>query len=480
MKIFHRLKLLISKKSIALISILLSIVSFAIMHNSGNLDSKHYGIVLLPFAVFLGSFLLIFLRKKEFRVVSLSIYGMYVFRYIVVATVSVLGNYYIETSPTIYLNNFNPACLLMFFEYLFVVLVLCIDRKKSNRTSGLVRRTYILNNSSPSFLFALLLASLSLVVLMLLIFPSLKSNFFFFFKSTDLRVETKNQYATLSANVPGVILYPFVYLVEWIRITLPIVLTVFLLSNFKNRFVKVASIFTLLTLSILITTHVQITGFFVVAVILMYIMENNKHFKRIAWLPLVCAFVVVFILAMDHYSGLGSPERLARVLQNYFNGPSNVAAGFGMPRENSIKHFFIDFLYSNSFVSGVFGIDLDKTSTMAFFNYTRDETQSSIFPFVSQTNYYFGSVFAVAFSSIVALLGKRIENIAYSTTNLYLRVLLIFCGFKLGICMTMYFSYSVFAVIWDLLIPYSIIAFFGCAFRMKTRRFNYGQEFFYS
>ncbi len=440
-------------------SIILAIISLVIMVKSRNLDTDHWCIIFLPISVLLGSFVIsIFKVADSFRIASLLVYIMYLFRYTVVAAAAVNGEYYIETSPSVYLAKFNLTCVLMAIEFFIMVLVICNGLQKplfTRRSDQLFTDNN--DNSLKTFIFLALIVCIGAIA----VFPSLKNNFFLFFGNKENRLLVKAQYSLSSGSVPGIIFYPFVTIVEWLRITLPIFVIVKTLHGKKSNIIKFIIILCMISISFLITTHVQITGMFVIAIVVMYIMEQRKGIKHALWLPVAIGIVYVFIIAITDYSGLGSNKMLSRVLQNYFNGPSNVAAGISMPREGVLSKFFIDLVYSNNFLSAILGVSLKMTSTELFFEFTNDYTRSSIFPALAQASYYFTIFLGPVFSAVVIHFVSKIENTAYRIENKVYRVLLIFCAFRLGVCLNMYFAYSTYAVLWDFIIPYYIIAWIG-------------------
>lgn len=450
---------------IVIVSIVLAVFSLLIMFKSGNIDSEHNCIVLLPISVILGSFLILIFKVADyFRIASLCTYFLFLFRHTIVAAVSVNGNYYVETSPSLYINKYNTACILMFIEYLLMVFMLCIGLQ---RTQSEKKYDKYFNDKNNQSLFIFISLALIFCFLMIVIFPSLKSNFFLFFGSTESRINIKNQYSSAASSVPGIIFYPFVAVVEWLRISIPIFVIVLVFHSEKSKIIKVFVSIGIILFNLCITTHVQITGLFVLAIIILYLMEQKSIIKHVLWLPVTIGVIYVFIIAVSNYSGIGSDKMLSRVLQNYFCGPSNVAAGLSMPRTNSFSKFFIDLIYSNNFISAVLGVGLKMTSTEDYFMFINDNTRSSIFPSISQAAYYYSVYIAPLYSALVIYFITKLENLAYRISNRVYRVLFIFCAFKMAVCLNMYFAYSVYSVLWDLIIPYFFIAWFGYKYVIK-------------
>ena len=444
---------IVFKKSIFYtLTTIFSVICLVLMIFSGNIDSAHWAILLLPIVTLFGG-LLLWASPLRLQFGMLCIFLFYYFRYNIVALFSVYGNYYIETSENIYLKYFNRACLLMGVEFSVVLLVLFLTKqtRKIDYGRGAYSKSDIL---VPKSIVLLLIAYCSILLFM---YPQLYSNFILFFQNTETRLAIKAEYIQASKSIPGILFYSFVYSIEFLRILLPFLILTNIYNNNYSYILKTLSIFLLFIGCISITTHVQITGFFVSIIIAYYLMEKNFKTRKRILVPFLVLFLLLFIYAMDEYSGLDSNIMVSRVLQNYFNGPSNVAAGLAVDRKNFLLIHLNDIMYSSTLLSGLFGIQLNHTSTEIFFTTTRDYTRSSIFPFIAQARFYYGYLIAPIATAFTTWLVLFFERKVYKETNELYRLLYMFICLKLASCTAMYFTYSVYNTIFDLIIPVYIL-----------------------
>ena len=146
--------------------------------------------------------------------------------------------------------------------------------------------------------------------------------------------------------------------------------------------------------------------------VIYHVFENQrKTILLIASLVGLLVIVAIYISKINSYNfviGKSMFETLAYMLQGYFPGVSNIAGAFYAQLTDTLQSLFYDLYYMVPFRNTIFGISGDYTSLTLFA--TQNAALSNILPFVAQSYYYLGPVFAPIPSIVLLYFAFRQER----------------------------------------------------------------------
>lgn len=321
---------------------------------------------------------------------------------------------------TISQSNVDHAVILMSYECCAIYMLLAFilgnkNSKKIKRDSNLIFR-------KSSSLFNLILFMMTAYCLLIWIYiPSSRNLYSTVFEFGDIGFTTveyninSEQVGSLARSLQTL----FKVFFDIVRLILPM----YILINFKRKkynpkiSIVVGVIFALMQLLFISSTTARaiISAFIIIYFLArLYPEYTEKIIKAsivIAGTIIVVYFIVRFFVGSRYGDNLA--EYLAKILNAYFGGIDNVAAGGNVPEGYGASTFWASIYSAIPFNSTLFGLEVVKLQSI--YN-SSNGSYGQIPPMIVEGEYYFGFVLSPIMSCICAIAAYHYGE-KYSRTN---------------------------------------------------------------
>jgi len=442
------------------LSLVLSLFS-AIVLACREWDSPHFAIVMLP-AVFLLTALLFDYNKNVKGLGSFIVVIAYLLRFTVFPVIISLGSYRTDVEESVYLPYFDQACVIMIIELLAVFLLLSWlgtrSYRKHRAEAENVRQNASENPRKYKSVKAIIFVLLAYVLFVAFCFPQLFTTYWriiFFMGDSFARLERLN---ALISQIPGIIYYPFKYSAELLHYLIPI----YLVARVNHSRLTVAQKWAVTLLIAIaafsVLTSEQINSIIVVLCIVIYMLVSHKQSSKII-VPLGvvgAAFVSVFVL--KNIANVFDVGSLGRILNNYFEGPINVALSVHMKVHSDlgIGGFFADIvknipvlerLVSHPDLNIMFGDEYGMPG--------------AIIPMSGYGFYYFGYIGSCLPALAVVLAVNWFDELQRKSRSGIGKLIMYVCTVHLSLSVFMYTLCIVYANIIPFFLPMLIVRYFA-------------------
>ena len=293
---------------------------------------EYLGIISLPICFLLVSCLFHY-RRHIWGVGGLIVFTLYCLRYTIFPVIIVLGNYRCDIAVDIYQPYFNSACLLMDIElicvFIFISILSSHTIRKSRYLYNCKRREERAGYSHifiPRILLICIAVMLLYNIIMYLIYPELFGLYWriVFFESNE--AERLTNLNILINKVPGFFYYLFKRTAELLRFLL-ILVPVVVINNHKkiNTVAKWTLTFILAAIAFSLISNEQLNSWMLCFVICFYMVIKYIKISKILVLIGLSAVGLGFVFVMLFIANVKDLEGFARIINNYFNGPINIA-----------------------------------------------------------------------------------------------------------------------------------------------------------
>lgn len=445
---------------LVILSLLLSIYMLIL-----PIDYSYLAIKLVPIAYTI--FILIFVNKNTvIGIGSASLIVLYFFRMCLVPLVSAYGNFYHDTDISLYVHNFNLACILMIIECFTVFASAKYFQKKYRKKlinyQKNVNKNKLLTFSKNPFLYMILYFFMSMSIVLFLKYPQLRGYFRFFFISNELSFELLKKFEKDVSSL-GPIYYIAKTLFEFTRPLLFFFILHKILNNKKLKGKKFYSLI-LTGIAFAFVSGEQIHSIFVAIICIYNILINTRSKSKILKICLPACVIIFVGYGLYTFSSAGTPKMISRAIQNYFGGPVVMATGLGVKADNPIIYFFNDIYNGSSLLVGIFG---SRVSTTDLINrYVNPAAYGTFFSFIIQSKFFF-EYFAPC---TVVFIVKFIYKMDFDTEkfdNDFYRMVYQYISFSVSVFLIMYtFTMVVNYIIYSIL-GYIIIIFLDKKVRCK-------------
>ena len=402
------IEMIFSARLFGLVGAILSFFSLMFIAFSG-VESEFFAIIVLPIAMLIIS-CMVFEFQLFFGIGSLCIFATYLLRFAVGPVILILGDFRCDFDRSLYLDYFSTACYLMVYEgiavYIFLTMLTKVFKKKLSMQQGksLYNSPVQKGRQSLGFgkFFNLILILFTLfVVVCFIVYPQFVNYFKIMFFDDD--AEAFIRYTELVASVPGVVFYPFKLCIEFLKIFLPLRIAMWIFNQKRlGEDIKIFLNFILIGLSFVIMTQEQINSLFCCVILFLYMIIKSVKFKQILLLLGVGAVAVAGVLFVFKIADVGDLKGFARIVNDYFAGPQNVAAAIAMSHTNPATGELMKSDIISSIVYLEVFMDTNLINSNGLFNvFIGDELASAIMPLLGQGCYYLGVVFGILPSLLV-------------------------------------------------------------------------------
>jgi len=440
------------KKTIFFIIIVSSILSvfFLIMP-----ITKFYSLIkIVPFSYSVFLFVFMF-NKKIIGFGSLSVIILYFFRMVIMPIIVAYGNFYQSADFVYYSSNFNLACLMMVLESFTVLISLYIFQliyfKKINNLKPINNNIFTgLSFKNNTFIYIILLITLTMSIIILILFPDLKNYF-------QLIWENNNQYnlklSLLKESIVklGPIYYIFKKIVEFIRPLIFFFTITFIITN-QNIKHKLFYSLIVVGVSISVITVERIHSYFI-TIICLYNILLNFNYKTI-YLKFFSIVMSIFMLiyGLNKFSSSGNPKSVARAYQIYFGGPVVMAIGLGIDADFPIKYFLNEIYNGSMLLTGLFGQRV--TSYDLINSVVNESAKGTFFSFIVQSKFYFGILAPLTIIFVVWIITKT-DFLAETSSNFFYKMVYQYISFSIATFLIMYsftmvFNYVLYTILFYL------------------------------
>lgn len=421
---------------------------------------EYIGIVSLPFSFFVISLFVNF-KKHLWGTGGVVVWGMYFLRYTVFPVIIVLGQYRFDAPAEMYEQYFNQACWLMNLELLVVSIVFCLLssyllKKERNKVVAVQHQLPIAKTTDGYFIGKKLfycICGIFLVfnIVVYIMYPSLFSlywRFIFFEQDKVARLEALNE---LISVIPGYIYYPFKLTTEFLKIVIILWLVVMITNSGLNTIVKFLFDGILAVISISLISSEQINAIILCVVIYLYLVFKYLKYSKLFVIFGLVGVIVGFAIVMSSIADVEDIQGFGRIINDYFNGPINVACSIGLKNEIDFSHSYIftDILNEIPLLEKLTGASSTNVVFNEFYN-----LKGAIVPMVGYGYIHFGYVGAALPSIVVIvtvqLLDKKIDN----TRAEVLKMIFLYLTVHIAMAVGMYnilIYYSLW--IYELLVP---------------------------
>ncbi len=358
-----------------------------------NASSTFKYVFLLPF--FHGTLMLIFslMRRPLFKYpVQIIVYiGLFIRN--VVTPLLLSGSYSIQKINVINQDTVNIAIFLMLYETLVIFIILsCNFTKKKYLFKRYTRFIVGSNKNVFTYIFGLLL--LLLLVLWFLV-PEISKRYTSIFDlKTIFNIASNVNKENLSNSSRGL----FTIGTMLFNICRFFLSTIALFEIRKKSDKKIVGIFAILVVFFInlffVSTEIAVIFFIAIYLYLITIKLWPETENILMLFFFVVGVLGIFFLGFAK-SGLNSVDEFIKsigtILQAYFPGLINMCGVITIPREEVLNIFFADLYTIIPFRNLIFGIQVINLSDL-FNLYNGIEGQ--IVPFLGETYYYFGIIFA--------------------------------------------------------------------------------------
>lgn len=447
-----------------ILSILLSIYMIIL-----PLDNRYLAIKLVPIAYTI--FILIFVNKNTIiGIGSASLIVLYFFRMCLVPLISAYGNFYHDTDISLYIHNFNLACILMIIECFTVFTSAKYFQKKYRKKliniQNNIKKNELLTFNRNPFLYIILFFLMGTSIILFFIYPQLRGYFRFFFISNELSFELLKKFEKGISSL-GPIYYIAKTLFEFTR---PLFFFFILHKILNNKKLKGKKLYSLILTGIAFSfvSGEQIHSIFVAIICIYNILINTKSKSRVLKICLPACVIVFVGYGLYTFSSAGTPKMISRAIQNYFGGPVVMAAGLGVKADNPIVYFFNDIYNGSSLLVGIFGSRMSTTDLIN--GYVNSAAYGTFFSFIIQSKFFFEYFAPCAVVFIVGFIYKMDFDTEKFDNDFY-RMIYQYISFSVSVFLIMY----TFTMVVNYII-YSILGYVIIIFLDKKVRYKYNES----
>lgn len=421
---------------------------------------EYIAIVSLPFSFFVISLFINF-KKHLWGTGGVVIWAMYFLRYTVFPVIIVMGQYRFDAPAEVYELYFNKACWLMNLELLVVSIVFCLFssyllKKEKKKVADVQQQLPIAKNTDGYFAGKKLFYSicgifLAFNIVVYIMYPSLLSlywRFIFFEQDRVARLAALNE---LIAVIPGYIYYPFKLTTEFLKIVIIVWLVIKITNSELNTLIKFLLVGILAVISISFISSEQINSIILCFVIYLYLIFKYLKYSKLFVVFGLVGVIAGFAIVMRSIADVEDMQGFGRIINDYFNGPINVACSIGLKNEIdfSLSYVFTDILNEIPLLERL--TDADSTNTLfnEFYN-----LKGAIIPMVGYGYIYFGYIGAALPSLTVIVTVQLLDKIADNMQADVLKLIFLYLTVHIAMAVGMYnilIYYSLW--IYELLVP---------------------------
>ena len=431
-----------------------SFVAICIMESR----KEYIGIAALP-VFYMLALMLWSARKRFYGIGTLIIHCMYFLRYTIFPVCIISGEYFCDFSLREYVPYFNKACVLMCVEVVAVYIVLLLTTKRQPRAQPIVK-TCSKNSIWKKVISAVVAVLMIYNILLYIMYPSLLSAYWgiLFIRPTTAAT------GGLLNDMGGVLYYPYKLSTEFLKIAI-----IALLASYNKKkknwseIKKILAMCPVLLVALFLGSAEQINSLILTVGVGYYMLtKSNRYTVHIIVVAVITATIGAFLF-FTKIADVTDKKSLARIIDNYFCGPMNIAATIGMKDLVPLggEGFFNDLLSSIPILQKFATPSVNEMFSSIY------SLQGAILPLTGYGYLYFGTVFsfvpAVAVAVFVSLLDFYIDC---TPDEFRMICFYIVIHFALGIGMytvTIYYS----LVVYELMIPAIIIVFVKLANKQK-------------
>lgn len=311
-------------KPLSLLLGLLSVVLLACR----EWNSSHFAIVMLP-AAFLLVALLFDYNKNIKGLGGFIVVIAYLLRFTIFPVIISFGFYRADVDESLYMPYFNQACLIMIIELVAVFALLSWLGARSYRKHS-ARQQATAHTACESkckywAVVAIIVVLLLYVLLVCFCFPQLFTNYWriiFFMGDSVARLERMK---LLISRIPGIIYYPFKYSAELLHYLIPAFFVVKVNHSKLTLGLKWAVALLIGFAAFSIITSEQINSIIILFCIVIYMLVSHKECSKIVVSFGLIGALLVSVYVLKNIANVFDMRSLGRILNNYFDGPINVA-----------------------------------------------------------------------------------------------------------------------------------------------------------
>lgn len=402
----------------------------------------YIGMVLLPIVFSLVS---VFYNYDKYIIGpgSLLIYVFYFARFTVFPMIIVFGDYFCDIPSEIYSLYLNEACLFMAVEMLAVYIVMAFvnprlmkrdlrvfSKNEAFKSSGIER---LCNNK---VLYLVIAAFLLFDLAMYVLYPNLFPLYWEFIFTRGDQIVRLERLHELIDSMPGGIYYIFKLTAEFSKIAIVMIALVKInnAEKLKNPLKWLLSLF-LMFLAFTILSSEQINVVLLCLAIFYYMTVKYISYNRSIIIAALAFAFIGFIFVMKRIANVEDMQGFARIINNYFDGPMNIAAGLYYKSVGNVgfANLFSDFISQLPIVGELASYPATNVSWNDFY-----DTGGAILPMLCCGYIYFGAVGIGLPAMLVALTAVWFDSLIQNAENEEYKCIFTYMAIHLGITIGMY------------------------------------------
>lgn len=415
----------VSQKAIYTFFGFLGVISFMItlVIITKNVPNEYSNIYLLPFVSSIVFFVCsIFTKTNNTKerggaLLASLILFMYFIRN-VLSTFSFVNSDYESVFRNYTKTDFNQAIALMSYEFIVVSIVVLVLVKKNRYLTNIPQKRSIMNASDKSklYFFAVVL-NFIICVVCLILSNELRSTYYSIFISNFADANI----TTIDSKSTGI--YRIVYtggkmLINSFRFIFPV--TIITLLSRKTSLLRLHLCFLIACLQILFMTDGNAYILILTIVQIMYIIKLYPQYSKLVCIYLICIFAVVIILVIiNRFSHTYYANSSSSLVQSYFSGISNYAAGVHMIKNNTMPKFpflFEDVYSCVPFRNTIFGYEGTGYRLADYYNEV-SHTRAQIIPAGVESAFYFSFLFSPIASVVMTVISFKSLHVLINNMN---------------------------------------------------------------
>lgn len=390
---------------------------------------EYLGMILLP-AVYVIATIPYDLKKCTQGIATLMLNIFYFLRYTIFPVVIVLGEYFCDFEVKEYLPFLNHACILMCVELLVVYIALYLISFRKNHVSianvGLKK-----HNFTNKLLLCVTVVALLYNFLLYVRYPQLLTSYW----GVIGQHNAVDNLDVLIENMGGELYYPFKMSAEFLKIVLIAVPFVKIINSKKiAKGTRIVLLLVLAFLALFIGSAEQINSILLTFVLGCYTLIHYVKKSDLLFMIGCVVIIVGFFVVMSVIADVTNIKGLARILNNYFCGPIDIAAGIGLKDTLDINagSFVNDFIASIPILER-----LSVAETIPELYGITYNIRGQILPLLAYGYLYFGDVFCFLPALLVVLMTAYFDKIVAKSYG-YIKIPLIYCAIKIAVVSAMY------------------------------------------
>lgn len=430
-----------------------------------NVPAHYSSLFLLPFCSAVFFFITsLKIGNNNINVAISLIFSITLIRYCLHPLLMAYGHFNTVMKVNIQ-ENAEPAVFLMIYECFAIYMALILSSPKKNLTSSNV---YSVSFTKKGWLTLFFL--LSYILFALVVRPDLKNLFMSIFQIGEnefTHAGRINEYSVGTFTRIISTLFSFVFLT--IRIILPIYVLGWLIKKKKSNFILILCTFLFVLLEFLFVTATFAESIISSLIVILSVGKSDKNlFKSIMKIaPIFVVGIIVFYFYtryqvsnmaggnVSKYDGNTTIEYLATLINAYFTGIDNVAAGFNLERNERIKYFLSSAQVTIPFNTTIFG----RADEILPSYYNRVNSEIGQIPSTIGNGYfYFGTFFAPVFSFLFAYYANKFNNLALQTRSYWFYIVYLLIAVLLSLGLGMYNEVIIGQYLFNWVIPTFFVA----------------------